>query len=277
MRVITGILSIMRLHNVVAAVFCVATGYWIVSWPEIPPLAVLTAVALATAAGNVINDYNDIGIDRINKPKRALPSGRLASRTALSLYFVLLLLLISTFPFLSVQISIWIFVWIILLFLYSRFFKRMFLAGNLLVSAVTGSGFLLGALVAGRIAQGMIPAAFTFLFVLGRELVKDCEDLEGDKRFGARTIPVVCGQVVALNYAAVIFVILAILFPIPWVKGVYSTAYMWIMSFSVLPILIFSIIFALQKRKNGLVSKLLKLGMFFGIFAFLAGSIQRSG
>ncbi|MCK4538110.1 MAG: geranylgeranylglycerol-phosphate geranylgeranyltransferase [Candidatus Krumholzibacteria bacterium] len=274
MRAITGILTIMRLHNVAAAVFCVATGYWIVSWPEIPPFAVLAAVALATAAGNVINDYNDIGIDRINKPGRALPSGRLAPRAALYLYIVLLLLLIVTFPFFSFQISVWIFVWIILLFLYSRFFKRMFLAGNLLVSVVTGSGFVLGALVAGRAASGLIPAVYTFLFVLGRELVKDCEDLEGDRRFGARTVPVVCGQAAALNSAAVIFVILAVSLPIPWLKGFYSAAYMSIMAFSVLPILIISIIFALQKRKSGLVSNLLKLGMFFGILAFLAGSVQ---
>jgi geranylgeranylglycerol-phosphate geranylgeranyltransferase len=274
MRVIAGIMSIMRLHNVAAAVFCVATGYWIVLWPGIPPLGLLVAVALATAAGNVINDYNDIDIDRVNKPGRALPSGRLSLRNALILYFALLLILAGTFPFLSIRVSIWIIVWIVLLFLYSRFFKRMFLSGNLLVSAITGSGFVLGAFVAGRMASGLIPAAYTFFFVLGRELVKDCEDMEGDSSFGARTIPVVCGQDVALNYAAAIFVLLAVSFPIPWLNGFYSTAYMAIITFSVLPILIISIIFALQKRKNGLVSKLLKLGMFFGILAFLAGSVR---
>ena len=38
------------------------------------------------AGGMVINDYFDIDIDRINKPERPLPSGRVTKFDALMLY-----------------------------------------------------------------------------------------------------------------------------------------------------------------------------------------------
>ncbi len=53
------------------------------------PALVFSVVFLVTGAGNAINDYFDYEIDRINRPRRPIPSGRVNRKTAL--YFSILL------------------------------------------------------------------------------------------------------------------------------------------------------------------------------------------
>lgn len=260
---------LLRPHNALAAALCVAAGWMLVSWPELPSWRLLLAVALATAAGNVINDYFDIDIDSINKPKRAIPSGTVSVKSARAIYCVLLVSLAAVLVFMPVIQALWIASWAVLLHIYSLKLKRVYLAGNVLVSLVAGSGFLLGAYAGGDSSAGIVPAVFTVLFVLGRELVKDSEDVEGDRRCGARTVPVVSGTTRALRSAAVIFLLLSAGFPVPYLAGRYSGIYGLIMFVSVLPILVLSSVLSIRGRDPGLVSILLKLGMFFGAIAFM--------
>ncbi len=271
MSKVLKIVLLARPHNIAVAVFCVATGFIMAAWPAGLPWVLLSVVGLVTAAGNVINDYYDLDIDRINKPARVLPSGSISRKQAGTVYAVVLVSIAVLFFFLPWGLRVWIIIWVILLHLYSARLKRKYLAGNLLVSLVTGSGFVIGAYVGGNIITGAFPAVCTFLFVLGRELVKDCEDLEGDRKCGARTVPVVSGRKAALIIAAVIFILLAVGFIIPWFMGFYNGVYGLIMFISVLPILLISAIFSLREKHYALVSLLLKLGMFFGIMAFLFG------
>ncbi|MBN2184137.1 MAG: UbiA family prenyltransferase [Candidatus Krumholzibacteriota bacterium] len=269
MRRFIKIIMIIRPHNVAAAVLCVLTGYLLAAPGYRFPLPLLAAVALVTAAGNLINDYYDLDIDSINKPRRALPSGSVSAVQVRSAYYLLLavaaVLLIHT----PAVMKIWIAVWVLLLHLYSALLKRRYLYGNLVVSVVTGSGFLLGAYAGGRIIEGIFPAAGTSLFVLGREFVKDCEDIEGDRRCGARTFSVVSGEKAALRAAAFLFLLLAAAFPMAGLMGYYSRGYTGVMLISVLPILVISSIFSLRGEHPAFSSLLLKLGMFFGIAAFL--------
>jgi 4-hydroxybenzoate polyprenyltransferase len=53
------------------------------------PLEVLYAAlsgAIIAAAGNVINDILDLEIDRINRPRRVLPSGKMSKKEAYLIY-----------------------------------------------------------------------------------------------------------------------------------------------------------------------------------------------
>lgn len=272
MRNILKPILLIRPHNVAAAVLSVATGYWLASGSIRQSWVLLTAVALVTSAGNVINDYFDHDIDSINKPRRVLPSGAVSLDSARQIYIGILAGLFITLMLLPVQQSVWIGVWAILLHLYSANLKRLCFAGNLLVSVVTGSGFLIGSMAGGDLSAGIIPASFTFFFVMGRELVKDCEDMPGDRACGARTLPVIAGKEAVMKIAAAIFIFLAAAFPVPWLLDIYSDRYGLVIMISVLPILVVSFIFALRGSRPGLVSLLLKVGMFFGITAFLLGS-----
>jgi geranylgeranylglycerol-phosphate geranylgeranyltransferase len=271
MRTVFNLIRIVRPHNIAAAVLSTLVGFAMTgsrSWPWM----LVSAVALSTAAGNVINDLYDIDIDRINKPARPLPSGAVSVRAARVLYISLLAALAFVMLRLPWPLAFWIAAWAVLLHLYSSHFKRVYLAGNLLVSVVSASGFLVGAYAGDSIHEGLVPALFTFVFVLGRELVKDCEDERGDRLTGARTVPVVSGTRTALNTAVGIFIALAIGFPIPGVLGFYRNSYTLIMLVTVVPLLVVSAVLASRERSLALVSLLLKTGMFFGVSAFYFGA-----
>ena len=256
--------------GIAAAVLSVAVGNTMAGGGGLPAWLLLTT-ALVTAAGNVINDWFDRDIDSINKPGRPIPSGGVTPRAALVLYSVLLAAMAACLTRLSAPQALWAGAWAVLLHLYSWKAKRIFLAGNLLVSAVVSSAFLLGAFAAGDITAGVVPAIFTFFFVMSRELVKDTEDIEGDRLCGARTVPVLSGPDRALSAAAAILVLLAVAIPLLYMKGLYGKAYLVTMLISVLPVLVVSCVLCLRRKSPSVVSLLLKLGMFFGVAAFYFG------
>lgn len=261
----------MRPHNVAAAVLSVAVGFAMTGSAQWPVL-VLVAAAFATAAGNTINDIYDVDIDRVNKPRRPLAAGTIGVKAAIGLYAFFFAASVFLMLFLPVVVGVWIGVWLVLLHVYSWRIKRRYLAGNILVAAVSGSGFLLGSYAGGNITVGWIPAAYTFFFVVGREIVKDVDDMEGDRACRARTFPIVSGRRAALTTALVIFLALCFAFPVPSFIGEFRPAYALIMLSSVVPILLASIWIILRGRSLGLASSLLKAGMFFGCVAFYFGS-----
>jgi geranylgeranylglycerol-phosphate geranylgeranyltransferase len=270
MRNALRLMIVLRPHNVAAAVLSVAVGYALsgsVHWPWL----LLAAAAFATAAGNTINDIYDIDIDRVNKPRRPLAAGALSVRAAVGQYILCIAAAICFSLFLPLAEALWIAVWIVLLHVYSWRLKRMYLAGNILVSLVAASGFLLGAHAGGNLTAGLIPAAYTFLFVMGREIVKDTDDIEGDKACRATTFPIIAGRRPALVTALVLFLALCVSFPLPSFLGHYRMAYGLIMLCTVVPMLLVSIWVILRNRSLGLVSTLLKVGMFFGCVAFYFG------
>ena len=270
MRRLLDLIILARPHNVAAAVLSVAVGHTMAARGT-APWALLAGVAAATAGGYVINDISDRDIDRINKPWRPIPSGALTPAAAWGAYAVFVVAAVLAAIRLPLPQALWIAGWVLLLHLYSTRLKREYLAGNVLVSLVSGSGFLLGAVAAGRASAGAIPALFTFFFSLGREIVKDTDDIEGDRVCGARTIPVVTGERGARRSAALLFVLLALSFPLPWIAGLYGALYAIVMTCTVVPILLVSAWFSWSGRSLGRVSGLLKLGMFCGILAFYFG------
>jgi len=271
MRTLASVIAVLRPHNVAAAVLSVAVGFAMAGggrWPW----SLLAAAALATAAGHTVNDIYDLDIDRVNKPKRPLPAGALSLGAAWVQYFVLVVGTIAVALTLQRLAAVWVAAWIVLLHLYSARLKRMYLAGNVLVSAIGASGFLLGASAGGDIRAGFVPAAYTFFFIMGREIVKDTADIEGDRASGARTLPIVSGARPALLAAAAIFAALCVAFPLPAELGYYEAAYGWIMLSTLVPILLVSVWLVLGNRSLALVSSLLKLGMFLGCVAFYLGA-----
>ncbi|MCK4549922.1 MAG: geranylgeranylglycerol-phosphate geranylgeranyltransferase [Candidatus Krumholzibacteria bacterium] len=262
---------LIRPHNIAAAVLSVAAGFAVAGGAGPWPVCLLLSTALVTAAGNVINDWFDRDIDTINKPRRPIPSGGVTPRAALLLYCLLLAAIAACMTRLPAPQAIWVAVWAVLLHIYSWKAKRIWLAGNILVASVVSSAFLLGAFAAGDTVAGTVPAAFTFFFVLGRELVKDTEDIAGDRECGARTVPVVSGSSRTLTAAAVIFIVLSAVIPLPYIFGVFGRGYLFTMLLSVLPVLVVSCVFCLRRGSPAVVSLLLKLGMFFGVAAFYLG------
>jgi geranylgeranylglycerol-phosphate geranylgeranyltransferase len=176
-----------------------------------------TATVLGTGAGNAVNDYYDAEIDAINNPERPIPSGRLSRRDAALLavvFFVAALVLTVVFlPPLAIGIGV---VNLVLLVGYSSHLKRMPLVGNVAVAYLTGSAFVFGGAAVKGVEFTIVLFALAALANLGREIVKDVEDIEGDAEEGARTLPVVWSGRSALAVASVAVAVGVVLSPLPY-------------------------------------------------------------
>jgi len=242
--------------------------------PFMNVLAACVSGGLVTAGANAINDYFDLEIDRINKPQRPLPSGRMSKNEALAFTIVSYIIangIAASIGFPAVMICA---IFSFLLYLYSAIFKGTVLFGNLIVSLATGVAFIYGGLAVGSYRMALVPAVFAFLMHLGRELIKDMEDVEGDAVNGARTLPVVYGLLPAKIIASSIFFILFMATLVPYFLNIYGKWYLFIVVLGVNTILVFTTfsMWILPKQENfRRLSALLKADMLVGLVAIYAG------
>ena len=236
-------------------------------------LATLSA-GLAASAGNIINDIFDIEIDRINQPQRPLPSGTLTIKEAYSFYFVCLILSVILSVFVSYFALIIVVVSNLILIVYSKYLKRIPLVGNITVAFLTGLVFIFGGVVVENPSAAIIPASFALMINLIRELVKDMQDVEGDKGAGIITFPIKFGFLRTKYLMLIPSVILIIMTTIPFIYEIYKIEYFVVVMVIVNPLLIFTIkkLFDDDSLKNLLkMSNLLKLNMVFGLIAIYLG------
>lgn len=265
-------IELSRPHNMLAAAFAVLVGYYVSGGRDVREiLTPAVFAALVTGAGNVVNDYFDAPIDRVNKPRRPIPSNRFPAGAAVKLYVAAAgLTSAGAFVLLKLDVAVLMVVWHLLLFLYAHRLKRIFLVGNFVVASVAASAFAAGGLVAGRPGAVAVPVVIAFVFVLSRELVKGAEDVDGDARAGVRTLAVVAGIEGTVQWASGLMLGLAILLPIPTLAGYYGELYFWVMEITVAPTLLAGACLVLNKphrRVFTAVSWFLKVGMFFGVLA----------
>ncbi|TAD96955.1 MAG: hypothetical protein EAZ97_13170 [Bacteroidetes bacterium] len=173
----------------------------------------LFATISTAAAGYVINDFFDQKIDLINKAQKTIIGKSISANFAIKIYifFAVLTLIFSVFLPLQIQI-IQFFSWLAL-FLYSKFLKKMALIGNLLISVLTVFSVLLPSILTNFWNnQIILLAIFAFLLTFVRELLKDVEDIEGDKIGNCKTFPIIFGLVCSKNL--LLLLLLLFIFPL---------------------------------------------------------------
>ena len=173
-------------------------------------IGMIVTIVLITAGGNFINDYFDVRVDRINKPNDVYVETQIKRRQVILAHIITTFvgILISFFVGKSMD-SYLPFVAAILisgaLALYTPFFKKRVLTGNLLVSICIGVIPLWS--VWPQLSNLHIAfwttvfAGFAFTLNFSREIIKDIEDAEGDEIENYRTLPVVMGTQTARIYA----------------------------------------------------------------------------
>jgi geranylgeranylglycerol-phosphate geranylgeranyltransferase len=230
--------------------------------------------ALIAAGANAINDYFDIDIDRINKPYRPLPRGALEPRDVFVLWFALTLIGILLNLFLNFTAIVIAVAASLALYGYSARLKRTVLAGNLLVGIMTGLAFVYGAVAVGKPERSWIPALFAFLINVGREIVKDIEDIEGDSKNGAETLPVKHGVKPSLVLATTVLLILVGTTVIPYVTELYNFLYIPIVLIVDILVLLVVVSMWMNSTPKNLsrLSILLKVSMPIGLVAIYLGS-----
>ena len=293
-------LEILRPGNCLMSIIAVLIGsFLILKTFDFTTLLASISVFLITGAGNAINDYIDIEADKVNRPKRPIPSGRIKPKAALFYSIVLFLIgiilsLFTTWPAFSLAI-----INSVLLIAYAFYLKNTAFVGNFVVSYLVGSTFLFGSL-ASLTAFSMhaitIPLLLMLLATLtnfSREVVKTLEDLEGDKKafiknlirrakekilakfkIQKETVEFRYSEKFTKSVAVLSLFIVIALSPIPYLLGFLGLAYL---GFVILADLIFlysaTILFSKNKKRYSKSSKLIKLGMFVGLISYIVGVV----
>ncbi|MEE1129100.1 MAG: UbiA family prenyltransferase [Methanobrevibacter sp.] len=249
---------------------------------NIPLLLALLAVFFETAAGNVINDYFDYNIDLVNKPERPIPSGRISLKNGRNYGYLLFALGTICGFLISYLTNNWIPFLIVLLadvvlYLYAYKLKSTPLIGNLAVGFMTGFGFVFGGFTLNNesiILTSIFLGFFAFVMTTARELVKDIEDMEGDKSEGARTLPILYGEKITAILAVILIIIDCALCPLLYFYNIFGFYYLPIIAIAVL-LFLYSALLIIKNQKRttaAKVSKYLKMGMLIAFVSFIFGS-----
>ena len=266
-------LEIIRPGNAVMAVIAVLLVMLISGNFTLNAFLACIVVLMVIGGGNAINDYFDYKIDAINKPNRPIPSGRISLNSA-KIYSVALFVIGTILSFIIGLLPglIALFTSVVLI-LYAYNLKKMPLIGNMAVSFFIGLTFIFGAVVVGEPLLSILGFS-PFFITMMREIVKDMEDMEGDKKEGARTLPILYGLKSSAVIATLFMIFAVATSPIPYIIGVLTVFY--------LPLLfvgdIIFVVGAVSVLKNQStentkkVSKGVKIGMVIVLLAYAVGS-----
>lgn len=272
--------ELVRLQNVGIAAFTGLAGFWLIA--PVFDLHIIIfgvlAIALFCLGGNVVNDLFDIEIDRVNRPERPLVSGRISQRAALVTVIIAFLVGLGIsyrLGFMPFALGMAV---VALLVGYAVRLKRILFVGNITVAFITALTFpYVGSIYKIPLnAEVIFPALFIFLFHLGREIIKDIVDIEGDSRVGARTIPIVFGRGKAVVCAAIPFIVLVPLTFVPYFLKVYGIYYLLLVTVLVdtmLLLVIVQLFLSPSDRKLNGISTRLKLTMALGVIALALGHL----
>jgi len=269
-------LILCRPLNVAIGMLSIIIGAFITG--TIQPLlkVILASISggLIAAGANAINDYFDVEIDKINKPQRPIAAGLVSPKEGF-IYALLLFLAGIVFGWLvnwpAFVISVFS---AILLFFYSYKLKRTVLWGNISVSLMTALAFIYGGIAVNRLIYALIPAAFSFFYHLGREIIKDVEDIEGDRADKIKTLPIVYGEKIALQAATGIYLFLIVLTIMPCIFKIFGIYYLATVTLIVDLIVVYVLISMWRNPASKNLSRLsliLKLNMFAGLLAIYVG------
>lgn len=268
-------LEILRPGNAVMAVIAIFLIMLISGDFSLSPFLAAFVVLVVTGAGNAINDYFDYKIDAINKPKRPIPSGRI-SRKAAGIYSISLFVIGIIVAFLTGIILLGIIALLssILMIYYAYDLKRRALIGNMSISFLTGLCFVFGGIAVGEILTSIYLGFYAFLMTMAREIVKDMEDVEGDKEEGATTFPIIYGMKSSSILAASLMIIASITSPVLYFIGIFNIFYLLPLFIAIIVFLVgaVSILKDQSVENSAKISKRIKMGMGIIFLAFAVGS-----
>jgi len=276
-----GFLILVRPANLFLGAASIVLGAVIVT--DTPPawkvlLAGLSGT-LIMAAGNALNDYYDADIDRLNKPFRAVPSGKVGREAARRFSTILFVSGVFIAIFISLECLLVALFVSLGLCLYNARLKRTFLLGNGAVSLFTALAFIYGGAAAGDWRPALFPAGFAFLFHLGREIVKDIEDQVADRSVAARTLPLRTSTHTALASVTAVYLLLVCLTFVPYWFSVYGLTYLIIVTVGVDVVLLISLVLMWRNQvadRMRRISLVLKMDMIVGLAAIYVGGTGAS-
>jgi 4-hydroxybenzoate polyprenyltransferase len=204
---------------------------WSWAMVALPVVGALMAAVL-NAASNGLNQIYDLEIDRVNKAKRPLPSGRMSIREAwgvtLACFALALVLAWLVSPGGRHECFWLVALAAVITTLYSApplRTKRLGLWANVTIAIPRGVLLKVAGWSAVKSFAGLEPwylGAIFGLFLLGATTTKDFADMEGDRRGGCRTLPIQFGVTRAAWMISPSFVVPFLMIPIGAWTGVLT-------------------------------------------------------
>lgn len=256
-------------------------------------LLVISSVLIA-AAGYIINDYFDLNIDQINKPEKLVVDKLISRRWAIIWHLAFSMMGVAIGFYIDFKTEIYLLgvanvFCVLLLFIYSISLKKKLLSGNIVISLLTAWVILVVGwcetdnLIANRMLGGATEKAlritflysgFAFIISLIREVTKDMEDIDGDRKFGCRTMPIVWGMHASKIFVAVWMVVLIaalciVQFYVLQFKWWFSAAYCILFIITPLIIILKKLFAANTSKEFHTLSSHIKMVMFSGILSMI--------
>lgn len=250
-------------------------------------LGIITYYFIA-GSGMIINDIYDIEIDKINRPDRPIPSGAVSLKQAKFLFILTfgIGVMISIIHFLIFSLSglnVILAVFFGLIgWLYAAWGKKQGFIGNIIVGISFSIGLIYGAVLNSLTIPPYIYFFFltAFFLLLSREIVKGCEDIEGDKEEGVKTLAIKLGTKKAIRFSLLFEVLAIIFFILPIFTNIINPLLFLIFMIFGLVVVLTTIVLSLSKNLEQenfkKISLLLKSGALLGLIAFIFASIQLS-
>ena len=167
------------------------------------PIIGSVMAAVLNGGNNALNQISDLDIDRVNKPKRPLPSGRLTIGQAWTFtvitYALALVLAWRVAPHGRHECFWLVAVACVCTFIYSMpplRTKRLGIWANVTIAIPRGVLLKVAGWSSVKTIAGVEPwyiGAIFGLFLLGATTTKDFADMDGDRRGGCRTLPIQYG------------------------------------------------------------------------------------
>jgi 4-hydroxybenzoate polyprenyltransferase len=208
----------------------------------------LCATFLSASAGYIINDYMDVKLDMVNKPNSVIIGKTISRRWAILLHFGFNSLSIILAWNISYKVALLVFSCSLILWMYSQYFKKSYLLGNLLVAIMTASTiFILIPFDEKTNILGCVAySVFAFFSNLIREIIKDTEDIRGDSKFNANTLPIILGvkktkNILIYLQLTLIFGCFGFIFLFPYLSGAPKHTFIQFMFYVFLLIIVPSI------------------------------------
>ncbi len=304
----TGYLKIVRLPNLLIIILtqyllriCIIGTFYGLNairpvFGSLDFLLLVMSTVLIAAGGYVINDYVDVEVDQVNKPLKKVIGQSITMKSAYLYYWILTVLGIIIGFYISYKVKYFMlgFIFVIIammLWFYSTQYKKMVFWGNFVISLLSAMVVMIVwlfeffALRANPVNYaeamkqlGLISmvitayALFAFLVTMIREIVKDVEDMEGDRPAGIKTMAVVSGVKASKKFALFITLLTVIILAgcQYWLYGMKLMLVFWyllIVVQTLLVYLIFSILKAKTKEDFHFLSNAAKIIMVAGILS----------
>lgn len=269
-------ITLIRPLNVLLGGIAVAITTYILNHPtfEKHTIYIYMVVMFFIGASNVLNDIFDYNSDKTNHPSRPIPSGMITKNQALCVSCILFLLgiycalnLNTTSQYISLGIVLPIII------LYTPLLKPIPLIGNIAISIVLGFVFIFTEVaLTSKMNIMIIPACLASYLTLIREMVKDIQDVVGDKKQNINTFPIKYGISITISIIRILLVVLCFIVFIPFILNIYGIQYLFTVFFGVIFPAIYSIFF-LKKHPTPTGSKrisvLLKISTVCGLISFI--------